>query len=170
MGQVRLTASVTAFTGTATQINTALGDMGADPTDFDSTLSSGVPLPVRSQRLRAMMGQVRLTGLQQRLRVVSQRSTRHLQRWVLIRRTLTVRWASSEAASAISTLANDGTGAINGVCNNAYRYGDADQHCSGDMGTDPTNFNSTLSAGSASASAISTLAAMMGQVRLTAVL
>ena len=50
--------SVTAFTGTATQINTALGDMGADPTDFDSTLSSGSASASAITTLR-MMGQVR---------------------------------------------------------------------------------------------------------------
>ena len=80
--------------------------------------------------------------------------------------------SGSASASAISTLAgNDGSGAINGGSVTAFT-GTATQinTALGDMGTDPTNFDSTLSSGSASASAISTLAAMTGLVRLTAVL
>ena len=59
----------------------------------------------------------------------------------------------------ISTLAgNDGTGAINGGSVTTLTGSVTEINRTTAMGTDPTNFNSTLSAGSEAASAISTLA------------
>ena len=159
-------SALTAINGTYDQIAQALVDLDTDPTNFNSTLSAQEENATAITALKAANGTgtidgSALTGINGAYHQIVQALADLDTKPTNFNSTLSAGAANAEDITALE--AANGTGHINGS-NLAAINGTAAAvvQAIADLDTDPTNFNSTLSAGTAKATDIIAIEAANG--------
>ena len=156
--------ALTAINGTAAAVVQALTDLDADPTNFNSTLTGLLQLlispPSRPPMATAPSTGTALTAINGTAAEIAQAIADLDADPTNFNSTS----AGAETAADIATIeAANGNGTINGSALTAINgtYAEIEQALT-DLDTDPTNFDSTLTAGAASATDITALEATNG--------
>ena len=171
MELVQLTVQhLTAINGTYAAVVQAIADLDTDPTNFNSTLSAGTANATDITALEAANGTGTIDG--SALNAINGTAAAVVQAIADLDTdptnfNTTLSAGSAAAADITAIEAANGTGTINGSALTAITgTAAAVVQAITDLDTDPTNFNSTLAAGTATATDITAIEAANGMVQL----